>query len=357
MMELKNIIQAMVREEVREILTENRTAIQEIVRTVFFPELKSAVQEEIARILNVSPENGKACVSTPPLSRGEIASLNAQEAPKTLVHGIKSHESSEADNPIVDHQGLYLYGVVEGGGPAVSLGAIGIEGNEVTTLPYKDMGAVVHRCKAEPYQSGDDAEVKDWVRAHQGVLDQVSEKYGSLLPMGFNTIVQGAETQTPEETLADWLEKNYRHLKDKMEKIRDRSEYGVQIFWDARQIARKIVEDSDDIKALQADIALKPKGTAYMYKHRLEKMIKEEMETRADQFFKRYYEQIKCVAKDHRIEKIKKSDDDSRQMLMNLSCLLSGEESRSMGETLEKLDAEEGISVRYTGPWSPYSFV
>ena len=42
---------------------------------------------------------------------------------------------------------------------------------------------------------------------------------------------------------------------------------------------------------------------------------------------------------------------------MNLSCLLTKDGSRELGDELEKIDAMEGFSVRYTGPWPPYSFV
>lgn len=44
-------------------------------------------------------------------------------------------------------------------------------------------------------------------------------------------------------------------------------------------------------------------------------------------------------------------------MLLNLSCLVSKGKVDSLGEELEKINNMEGFSVRFTGPWSPYSFV
>jgi len=44
-------------------------------------------------------------------------------------------------------------------------------------------------------------------------------------------------------------------------------------------------------------------------------------------------------------------------LLLNLSCLLPRDQNEKLGEALEKIDGREGISVRYTGPWPPYSFV
>jgi len=42
---------------------------------------------------------------------------------------------------------------------------------------------------------------------------------------------------------------------------------------------------------------------------------------------------------------------------MNLSCLITINGSRSLGDELEKINVLEGFSVRFTGPWPPYSFV
>ena len=93
-----------------------------------------------------------------------------------------------------------------------------------------------------------------------------------------------------------------------------------------------------------------------MYKQKLEDLIKKEMEGKADQDFKEFFERIKPYADDLKVEKTKKSED-ARQMLVNLSCLLPKEASRKLGDELEKIGDTEGYSVRFTGPWPAYSFV
>ena len=61
----------------------------------------------------------------------------------------------------MENRGRYIYGVVAGV-KTVSLSSIGIEGNEVYTIPSGGFCAVVHSCHAEPYQSGDEETVKKW---------------------------------------------------------------------------------------------------------------------------------------------------------------------------------------------------
>jgi hypothetical protein len=56
------------------------------------------------------------------------------------------------------------------------------------------------------------------------------------------------------------------------------------------------------------------------------------------------------------VEKTKKMDEE-KQMLVNLSCLVDMERYKALGEELEKIEQMDGFSVRFTGPWPPYSFV
>ncbi len=252
--------------------------------------------------------------------------------------------------------GRYIYCVVEGS-EGVNLGRVGIEGNEVYTIPYKDLCAVVHSCPPSPYQSEDEEVVKNWVLAHQKVVDAALERFGTVVPIGFDTIIKGDAGADPEENMKIWLKEDYENLKAKMDKVRDRAEYGVQVFWDAKVMAQKIVQENHEIKKLDQEIKSKPRGMAYMYRQKLGDILKKEVEKRADRYFKELYERIKPYVDDLKVEKTKKTEDENKQMLMNLSCLLPTYESKELGDELEKIDALEGFSVRYTGPWPPYSFV
>jgi len=249
----------------------------------------------------------------------------------------------------------YVYGIADKG-VAVSLGPIGFEGNEVYTIPYEDVCAIVHDCPAQPYKSDDDEMVKGWVLTHQKVLDAAVERFETVLPMGFDTIIQRKDEADLEQVVKDWLEENYDDLQEKMARVRGKQEFGVQILWDPKVIARQITETSEEIKALDEEMKSKPKGTAYMYKQKLEKLLKQKMEERADECFKEFYARIKEHVDEIVVEKTKRIEED-KQMLMNLSCLVRKDKVEELGEELEGIEGMEGFSVRFTGPWSPYSFV
>lgn len=264
---------------------------------------------------------------------------------------MKEQDTKSQAEPI---EGRYLYCVADSG-KSTSLGKIGIEGNEVYTLSYKDLCAVVHNCPAEPYASRDEEVVKEWVLTHQKVVEIASENFGTVLPSGFDTIVQGNENISTEENVKKWLREDYENLVKKIGKVRGKAEYGVQISWDPEIIANKIAETNPEIKRLKGEISLKPGGAAYMYKQKIEGILKKEMEKEADIYFKDFYKRIKEHIDDIQIEKTKKIK--GGQMLMNLSCLVYRDKVKELGKELGEINNIGGFSVRFTGPWPPYSFI
>jgi hypothetical protein len=249
----------------------------------------------------------------------------------------------------------YLYCVADSSVQS-GLGKIGLAGKEVYTIPFLDLCAVVHNCPSEPYKSENSETVRNWVVTHEKVVEIAWGKFGTVLPVGFDTIIKSEEDISPEENIKNWLKEDYANLKEKMDKIRGKAEYGVQIFWEPGFVADEIGKTNEEIKNLNQDIESKSKGAAYMFRHKLENLLKKEMEKKADIYFKGFYAGIRKCVDEIRVEKTKKTDE-KNQMLINLSCLVDKERSKELGEELERIDRMEGFVVRFTGPWPPYSFV
>ena len=249
----------------------------------------------------------------------------------------------------------YLYCIFEGS-EEISLGNIGIGGSSVYTISYQDLSAVVHNCLPKPYQSEDQEKVKLWLTTHAKVVEVAWERFGTVLPLGFDTIIKGEEGFASDENIKKWLKGDEENLRQKLAKLKDRAEFGVQVFWDPKIISEGLIEATPEIKKLSEEIKSKSKGLAYMYKQKLENLLKKELEKEADRYFKVFYEQIKKCIDQIKVEKTKKNEED-KQMLLNFSCLLFKGESKILGEELEKINHLKGFFVRFTGPWPPYSFV
>jgi len=351
---LKDVIKTLVRQEIKKVIGEHDDLIKEMVKSSLLPELRAAIHESVCKALGNFQEEPPEIKENQPVV----------DPSPDLGHGTSDirPQTSDLGNPDSALRaprsafGRYLYCIADASENA-SLGNIGIEENAVYTIPYNDLSAIVHNCPARPYKSEDPEIVKGWVITHQEVVDAAWDRFGTVIPIGFDTIIQGDAALDPEETMKKWFKDDYDNLKAKMEKIRGRAEYGVQVLWDKRTAAQKIADDNPEIKNLSNEIQSKPRGLAYMYRQKLEGLLRKEMEKRADQYFREFYEKIIPHADDIRVEKTQKTENGEKQMLLNLSCLLPKEGSRELGEELEKIDALEDFSVRYTGPWPPYSFV
>lgn len=248
----------------------------------------------------------------------------------------------------------YLYGVV-GGHREERFGPIGLEGAEVYLVPHRDISVAVHDCSASPYTSDDSGDVKAWVLVHQRVIDEMMARYGTVLPMGFNTIVQGAETEDTTDRIAGWLEENRDAFARKLQKLEGRREYGVQVFYGLRAMLEQAA-GTQDLRRLADDVAARGKGAAYLLQSKLDRKIREEATRMAGSLASEVIDLLRQVCADLVVDKVHRTDGEER-MLMNLSLLLEIDREGELGELLEDLSSRPELRVRFTGPWAPYSFV
>ncbi len=273
--------------------------------------------------------------------------------------GLETQQGSKTQTALateaIVEEGRYVYCVADAA-EKVSLGKFGIEGQEVYTIPYGDICAVVHDCPAQPYQSDDQQVVKAWLMTHQKVVDAVWERWGTVLPLSFDTIIREEAEKSAEQNVEDWLKQEYERLESKIEEVRGKAEYGVQVFWDPKSAAKNLTQTSPEMRNLEEEIKTKPKGLAYMYRQKLGNLLRREIETKADECFKDFYSRIRKHADNIRVEKTKTAGQ-GLQMIMNLSCLVDRDRYSELGEELDKISRMKGFTVRFTGPWPPYSFV
>ncbi len=249
----------------------------------------------------------------------------------------------------------YLYCIAASCGEQ-NLGDIGIAGNGVYTISCMGLAAVVHDCHGDVFEHGDTDAMKACLLDHQRVVQTAAERFGTVLPLGFGKIITGDEHKKPEEKVADWLKSSFKDLEIKLKKVEGKAEYGVQVFWDLSSVTDRIRDEVPHIRALGDEIKTKKAGTAFLYEEKLKKEIRLYIEEAAARHYRTFFEKIKDVSEDVRIEKCH-STSEGGKMLLNVSCLLNDRQVESLGEMLDDIKGQEGFSVRYTGPWPPYSFV
>lgn len=237
-------------------------------------------------------------------------------------------------------------------GSDVQFGKIGINCADVYGIPFNGLCAIVHDCSEEPYKSEDLETVKKWVLAHQSVVEAASDMFGTVVPFSFNTIIKNGSAG-----VKGWLKSDSEMLSRKLAGLEGKREFGVQLFLDCKIVTGELLTDVKELGELSEKInASKGGGTAYLYKQKLDKMIKDEIEKKAGGLFKSLYDRIKPHSAGIKTGKL---GEGMVIMVANFSCLVEKEKVLELGQELDRFKEEsgKGLSLRFTGPWPPYSFV
>lgn len=259
-----------------------------------------------------------------------------------------------ATAPSSELEGLYVYCI----GPLVevgSLGAIGIDGREVTAIGFDRLSVAMHTCDAQPYESQDPEVVASWVMAHHRVVEAAWSRYGTVLPLTFNTIIKGDPRRDASTNLLAWLDSEYETLRAKLDAFTGKAEYGVKVFWDPQLVMKRVAQSDTEITELEEEIKARPRGTAYMYRQKLESLLRQKSGTMVEEECTALHSKLSRWADEVQIEKPKR-ESGQLQMLMNLSCLVSQTQVHDLEAELQEVSAKEGFSAELVGPLPPYSF-
>ena len=229
----------------------------------------------------------------------------------------------------------------------------GIDGRPVYPVSHGGLSALVHDCRPQPYHGADET-VKRWVAEHAAIVDAAWEAAGTVLPMTFDVIIVGHGERSAEENLRAWLEHAEDQLTASLERFRNKAELGVQILWNTAKVAQRASAASAEIARLEAEMAGKPAGVAYFYRHQIAEALRAALEAKADADYRTYYERITPYADDIVVNR--PTSQTERQTILSLSLLVSKQKVAALGDELTPIAAQEGLEVRFTGPWPPYSF-
>jgi hypothetical protein len=248
----------------------------------------------------------------------------------------------------------YLYSVARTGNESL-LGCIGIQENNVYTIPYKDIAAIVHACEAKPYHSEDKNLAEGWVLEHSYVIDQVTKMFGTVLPFSFDVIIKGNDDMVKE-----WLSRDYEHLSRELSRMQGAAEYSIQVYCDYDYLERMVLAKNQELGDLKSRIEKESRGKAYLMKRNLDLKQKSLTQSEASILAEQICTEIKPLVREMTSdskaswtpEKYK-----GKKILASCSCLVSEEAVKRLGEYLEEINGKDGFYVRFTGPWAPFSFV
>ena len=241
---------------------------------------------------------------------------------------------------------------------APGLDVVGVDDEPVRVVDADGVGLVVHDCDGL-YDTDDPATVREWLLAHQRVVDEATEAFGTPLPFRFDTVFEG-----DDGTLREWLAAERDAVEDALDRFAGRREYRVELRVDPDALDERLAASDDELDDLASQKADAGEGTAFLlekqYDERLRDLRREHRRERTAALESRLREHAAEVTdlgdRTQTLDGAVEAEGDDATTVARLALLASDEGADAVGDVLEAEADEEGVEVRYTGPWPPYTF-
>ncbi|RQG95926.1 gas vesicle protein GvpL [Natrarchaeobius chitinivorans] len=271
-----------------------------------------------------------------------------------------------AETPEID-EGRYLYCLVRADDDA-TFDATGVDDEPVSVVTEDGIGAVVHDCDGL-YDSSDLEQIKRWLVRHQVTVDEAGEAFGTPVPFQFDTILRG-----DDDDVRTWLREEYDLLERTLSELAAHWEYRVEVVETEPIGDDRLLEHDDELRDLDRRIDDAGEGTAFLLEKQYDQRIAELRAARRESLTNDLTDRLDDVAREvHALERsptASLSDDlatgggsdatdgttGDGETLCRLTLLAHEDEEGEIGSILEDVASTDGLEVRFTGPWPPYTF-
>ena len=254
-----------------------------------------------------------------------------------------SESNAPTQNASDVDSGIYVYSIIECG-ESRTFGNIGIggRGDDVHTVHFKDLAAVVSRTPLVVYDP-----TRENVLTHERVNEVSIEQGFTPVPMSFGTLFK------TEKDIVEFLEDTYTDLRDVLVKLKDKLEFGLRVNWAREQVLADIERDDESIRRLKEEIS-KSQQSTYFARMQLGRLVEQALSEKSDSYVRDIYEYLRDGAIASRSNK-----PIGDKMIMNAAFLVERDRADVFDQKVQEIAQryEGKLSFRYTGPWPPYNFV
>lgn len=218
-----------------------------------------------------------------------------------------------------------------------------------SSVPLSDYGE-----EALPSHLTDAAWMALRAMRHERVVDYFATR-ASVVPLRFGVIY--LEREGVQMMLTD----RGKELRESLERLRGREEWGINVFSDRKRLMEAVVNYSPRLRELSEEAAKAPPGQGYLIRKKIDSMRK--TEARAE--IKRTVELIEreLLAKSDGVVRLRILKDEAGELgelVGKLAFLVEREgfhEFRRAAEALASEHEGAGFRLELTGPWPAYNFV
>jgi len=256
-----------------------------------------------------------------------------------------SHESDEM---------IYLYCLTRSHEAPLHLSVKGIggRGDEVYTIPFLDLAAVVSDSPQDEYETNRANTVQ-----HQLVCEEVLKRGFTVLPVRFGTVCKPTwGKSSAEEKIKKLLRRKYGEFHSLLREMEKKVELGVKVFWKKEHLFQKIVAENQSIQEMRDRIAANPSGGSLTYYERLRlgTMVYDEIEKRREIEARRLAQALSPLAERYETNKVL-----TDTMILNAAFLVHHSRVGEFDAQVNELDERynDRMSFKYVGPVPPFNFV
>jgi len=238
---------------------------------------------------------------------------------------------------------LYLYGIIKTADKK-SFGPIGIgdRGDEVFTVKYRDLAMVVSKTRERVYTP-----IKKNAMAHEKVISCVMKEH-TVVPMSFGVVLK------TRKDILKMLQQAYPDIKELLNKLHNRIELGLKVFWKKESFAIDVEREEPEISRLKEQLASRPEREIYHEKIRLGALVQSVVEKKREYYTKEIYDHLKQYAVDGKLNSTV-----GERMVLNSAFLIDRNREQEFDGKVNELFLKycDLMEFKYTGPWPPYNFV
>jgi hypothetical protein len=241
--------------------------------------------------------------------------------------------------------GVYVYCIIECAEPR-TFGKIGIggRGDDVYTVHFRDLAAVVSRA---PLQVYDPTRENALTHEHVNEVVMIDNSF-TPVPMSFGTLFK------TEEDTVEFLKDTYDALRDVLQKMKDKLEFGLKVNWDRESVLAAVEQENEELRRLKAEIESNQQSSTYFARMQLGRLVEQALADKADAYVRDIYDGLRATAIASRPNKVI-----GDKMIMNAAFLVARSQSELFDAKVHEIGKrfEGKLTLRYTGPWPPYNFV
>ena len=252
----------------------------------------------------------------------------------------------------------YLYAVVPDDAEAPPADVTGIDGGGVRLLRAGGVAAVVGDLPAEEY--GEEAlndRLQDlaWVgergAAHERVLLWLADR-GPVVPLSLFSL------HRDEAQLRARLEAAAPRLREALQRLRGRREWGVRLWRPDARVAEHLDRLSPRLRELAAELEAATPGRRFLLGKKREAMLQDELRAVGAEAGRQVLAELRPLAAETATLPLPARGQD-RALVLNAALLVDEAAYPAFQQAVTEAArrwGESGFELEFTGPWPPYHF-